>query len=249
MGASSPEEIDVPSPENQGFSTYTERFFEVHPELLDVFDEAFIEELTTYWQNSVRDEFDEPLTPEEEADEIQKALMREMGFLAKVYGSGAYMAEHFPGTVTMLFDVDNTLREPGKDMARPAFRKAVELLDQRFGERLEVGLLTTIRLGELDLKRGGPVYLDQVRHKTNPDYFICSGEYAIDQPEDSALSGWDNKGLIVEDLAHRDLERTFVLVDDLKMSQRPSPANPRVMCVAVTNEIHNDLWRQAALAA
>lgn len=249
MGASSPEVNGTPSPEAQGISTYTERFFETHPDMLGIFDEEFVEELGAYWRNSVRDEFDEPITPEEEVDEIHKALIREMGFFAKVYGSGTHMAEHFPGTVTLLFDVDNTLREPGKDMARPAFRKAVELLDRQIGSRLEVGLLTTIRLDNLDVRRGGPAYLEAVKSKVNQEFFICSGEYEIEAAEDGAISGWDNKGLIVEDLAHKYPERTFVLVDDLKMSQLPTPMNPRVMCVAVTSEIHNDLWREAAMAA
>lgn len=228
---------------------FAEKFFTGFPELLQIFDNDFQLELAEYWRSAVRDEFDEPLAEEEEQAELHKALQREMGFFVKVYGAGMYMAEHFPGTVTLLFDLDNTLREPGENQARPAFKAAVNLLSEHLGSRMEVGLLTTIRLERLDMERGDFAYLECAGANLNPAFFITSGEYELGYDSGEALSGWDKKGRIVEDLAHKYPERTFVLVDDLKMSQLPTPMNPRVMCVAVTSEIHNDLWRQAAMAA
>lgn len=228
---------------------FIERFYADFPELTAVFDDRFKENLTEYWRSTVRDEFDEPLSPEEEAVALDKALHREMAFFAKVYSAGMAMSSHFPGKVTMLFDIDNTLREPGADMVRPAFTLAINLLDQELGERLEVGLLTTIPLVALDTKLGGPGYLESVRSKLNTEYFICSGEYELGGADASPLDGWANKTKIVKDLAAKHTDRAFVLVDDLKSTDEGLHDNPRVLGVAVTTEIHNDLWRQAAMAS
>lgn len=249
IGHPSREAANTSGSETIGAAGYNERFFNGHPELRDRFDAAFMADLTEYWRSTVRDEFDKPLTQEEEAAELDKALDREMSFFAKVYGAATYMAERFPGTVTLLFDIDNTLREPGENLARPAFKLAVNLLGERLGPRLEVGLLTTIPLGGLEMERGGPVYLDGVRQSLNTDFFFCSGEYELEGGPTDALAGWNNKGQIVDDLARKHPEHSFVLIDDLKAKHMTQPTSPRAIHVAVTAEIHNDLWRQAAMTA
>lgn len=230
----------------------TEVFFQQHPELLERFDGHFIDSFREYWLSFAYK--DTGMTPGEDVLELEfkDALAREMGFYAKVYGAVEAMAGSQEGTITALFDVDHTIREEGDDKVRPAFTLVIKDLAEKFGPRLELGLLTAIELHQLDAEHNGPAYLGEARDKINPRFIISSiiqknipdvvGNHGIIR----TVKEWGDKNAMLLDIARQNPDRLFVYFDNLRSADKVNGMNPRVRGVCVAEEAHEDIIRLAA---
>lgn len=83
----------------------------------------------------------------EGADEYLAMEERELRFFHRVYEAGLEMAEGHDAPVVLLFDVDQTVSEindQGERVVRPAFQLVAGALRAALGDRLRIGLLTTV---------------------------------------------------------------------------------------------------------
>ena len=83
----------------------------------------------------------------EKQDDQEGILEREEAWFDKVYAVGMKMADGNEDPVEFFFDVDETISDFDADdnrVMRPAFRRVVDVLHAELGDRLRVGVLTTM---------------------------------------------------------------------------------------------------------
>ncbi|HEY4161261.1 MAG TPA: hypothetical protein VGM08_04320 [Candidatus Saccharimonadales bacterium] len=77
----------------------------------------------------------------------QGMLEREEAWFDKIYTAGTKVAEGNEDPVELFFDVDNTITDFSVDdnrVMRPAFRRVIDALHEKLGDRLQIGILTTM---------------------------------------------------------------------------------------------------------
>lgn len=173
-----------------------------------------------FWQDVAESGFQ--LIPQKQLETERKAaLEREKAFYTKVSDAAMLMAGRQSGKVTLLFDVDMTLRDPDAGTIRPAFPLVINDLTQTLGDRLEVGLVTEIMRSYLEKELGAHL-LAGVTGRVNPAYLISSGSEerdaqpnlkALREPEDTN----DNKALLasVAGIIRPDLKESIEQGEDV----------------------------------
>ena len=134
-----------------------------------------------------------------------EAIDKEKRFFTKIYDAAMTMAERSDGTVTLLFDVDETIVDGpfNNPVVRPAFPAVIKELGETLGDRLEVGLLTTRRQDMLEMELEDPQFLGDVMTHVNPDFVMSSRQFEKDYP-------------VFEDLIHNnDDEMKIALTEDI----------------------------------
>lgn len=113
-------------------------------------------------------------------DDFREAFQKELRFFEKVYDAATTMGERHHGTVTVLFDVDETLIEG--ELVRPSFSILARHLHETLGDRVEIGLLTTKPQAHVDEEAISPTYMADLSGLTNPDFFISSRHWEKSYP-------------------------------------------------------------------
>lgn len=109
-----------------------------------------------------------------------KMLEREKTFVSKVTEVTLELSKEHEGTITLLFDVDETIAknllfsDPPMTVVRPAFEAVIKNLDKLLPGRIEVGLLTSRGQSHLDEERTTPSYLTGVQKYVNPIFLVSS---------------------------------------------------------------------------
>lgn len=210
-------------------SQEVEGFYRQNPEFLRLFDDDFVEQLQKYRDATAYEDIVSP-SPDVQRKELEDAFKREMSFFAKVYAASMAMAEAGHEKVTLLFDVDNTLIQPGINIPRPTFPLVIDMLGRRLGDRLEVGLLTTIKPEHLSADAG---YFKDIKRFVNADMLISAPLV--------------EKNAEVRRVAQEYPDRGFVYVDDVKSANEVRSGNARGLWVGP--EVHDDMVRHARIAA
>jgi hypothetical protein len=136
------------------------------------------QEAEQFWSDCVK--LDPTLdTPEQKASAIE----REISFYDKVYRAIEELVARntdvngdITRTVVAMFDVDETILSHIEEnqLARPAFSLVVSALRERFGEKFQIGLLTTLPQENLTDKSQQPSYLNGLEHIAEPSFRISS---------------------------------------------------------------------------
>lgn len=112
-------------------------------------------------------------------------VARELAFVERVYNTTTELAETHDGPVTLLLDVDETFAKNeygGKDgsevttYVRPALATLFKLLDNKLGDRYDVGLLTSRAHSHLaeELETNEHGYMQHLSDRLNRDFVISS---------------------------------------------------------------------------
>ncbi len=227
---------------NQGYDA-------LNPQLIDQISVAFDE----YWERESNLSRQVAKMPPETR---QMLLERDLRFADQVIGAVAGLAARHEGPITLLFDVDGTLVVPrrgefggDRDVIRPSATIIFDELRARYGERLNIGLLTVrgqnILYEQLE-ERGGlleplarymtPMFVISANTDGDFDSFLNVVPPSL-APEDLFEFLTARKPQIIDLLlgAHPE-ERAFVVVDDHPWVTRPDPGNPRLVAVYASPE-------------
>lgn len=126
---------------------------------------------------------------------------REVRFFDKVYDAVMEMSAGHNDKVRVYFDVDQTLTEGiGQHrVVRPAFSWAIAELHGILGDRLQVGLLTTLKNHNNTYDM---VLADVKPDLVDPSYLLCTREYDFSPKQVSLLACEDNDAERLQSVAH-----------------------------------------------
>lgn len=121
---------------------------------------------------------------EQEGDK-EAFIAREVAFVERVYDATVELAETHEGPITLLLDVDETFARNeygGKDgseittYVRPGLATLFKKLDNKLGDRYDVGLLTSRGHSHLEdeLETDAHGYMGHVRERLNLNFVISS---------------------------------------------------------------------------
>ncbi len=114
----------------------------------------------------------------EQEDEL---IGKEIAFVDKVLSATMGLAESRSGPVTILFDVDETIArnvygENGEitTYVRPGLDVLVKQLEEKLGDRFDIGLLTSRAESHLLSELESPTYTDSIKDRINPEFIFSS---------------------------------------------------------------------------
>lgn len=136
--------------------------------------------------NAAFDSFWENIPPElyerRDEEDREERLQSEHAFVGKVLDATASLADSHDGPVTILFDLDETVvkkpicRDENAVFVRPGFGIVMNALNERYGDRVDFGILTTRGESHLQSELAQPETLPEIfaHSRINPDFVISS---------------------------------------------------------------------------
>lgn len=141
-------------------------------------NDRFLEESFDAFWDDLPERFTERKTPEDKRDMLECERL----FVQNVLGEIARLAEsRESGPITVLFDLDETLvknvygeKDELTTYVRPGFGALMRELDLSFGERVDIGFLTSRAQEHLEEEMREPTYSKVAAGKINHDFVISS---------------------------------------------------------------------------
>lgn len=223
-----------------------------------------VPETEEYFRLITKNEEDSPYFYE--LPTLEEVKKREDQFALKIVYGAAIMASRRPDSiVTMLFDIDQTIRE-SVGLVRPGLAYALNILHGMLGDRIEAGVLSNLPQAGID--QNLPTLFEGVLIRVNPRFAISSHARESEDPrmrkqlKDNDFSTveaivdpniiqatrqgklkdlwFDSKLIIQQEQSFRYPDRSFVYVDDRVHAGVISNRHPRVMGLWVAEEAQND---------